>query len=90
MNLDQAIVPELSINEAIALYACRSYLGRRSYAVGDCVAYLVEHWAELPPRLQRQIHAELRVAIELDQAGDACDVAQWQQVLALPLEGGGV
>jgi hypothetical protein len=89
MNVDQAILPELSINDTIVFYAFRYCLGRRSYAVDDCVAYLEAHWTELLPRIQRQIQVELRAAIEQNAAGDACDVVQWQRVLALPVAEGG-
>jgi hypothetical protein len=66
------------------LYATRYCVGRRTYAVSDCVAYLRTHWAALSLTTQYTIQRDVAEAIERDCAGDLCDIAAWRTVLALP------
>lgn len=81
------ILPDLRSNDAIVLYAFRYCLGRRTYAVSDCVRFLQQHWHTLRPRTQHLIHGEIREAIARNEAGDVIDVAMWHDVLRLPLVG---
>lgn len=87
-DAEQRILRDLSISDSIVFYAFRYCINAQSYAVGACATYLVTHWPDLLPRIQRQIHHELRAALDAGHVQDPIDVAMWQDVLRLPLEGG--
>lgn len=88
MMIEHRILRELSITDDMVFYAFRYCLHAQSYVVSDCATYLVAHWHELLPRVQRQIHTELRAALNAGHIKDGMDVAMWQDVLRLPREGG--
>ena len=70
-----------TINQNIVLYAFRYCLGRKTYAVDECIGYLKENWEELDEETQTQIRCEIRVAIKDKRAGMDCDVKNWKQLL---------
>lgn len=63
----------------ILIYTFRYCLGRRTYAVNDCVEYLHSYWQEL-------IHKEINEAIDRNDAGADFDVRNWRKVLELPIK----
>lgn len=77
----------------LILYAFRYALGRTSYAVGEVVDYLEEHWDEIPIAIRRIIHDEIRRRLKQESLvedarsllGHSCDRKRWLQVLDLPL-----
>lgn len=74
-----------SLTDHIAFYAFRYCLGRATYAVSDCVQYLILNWEQLRPRTRTQIQHEIRVAINKRRVGMTTDKDAWQRVLDLPL-----
>lgn len=70
----------------LLLCSFRYSLGRMTYIVSDCVEWLTRYWNLLPSGWKRQIHDDIRKAIEQGRAGHDCDLAQWRRVLSLPLE----
>lgn len=76
-------------NQLLVTFIIQSFrycLGRRSYAVSDCVKILQQYWNKLPGFLQRQIQNDIREALKLDHAGDQCDQFQWSKILKLVLK----
>jgi hypothetical protein len=71
------------IDEDIIFFAFRYALGRRTGAVSMVCDYLKEHWKELSVTTQKQIKHEIQETISKDQAGDQCDIANWQEILDL-------
>lgn len=74
----------MSINKlesSIAFYAFRYCLGRKTYAVLDCVEYLLLNWDFLEERDKSLIVKEIQEAIRNKQAGMDMDVEQWSRIL---------
>lgn len=69
--------------QTIMLESFRYCLGRRTYAVSECVENLIWYWRELSPHYQELIYREIQHAIDTNSAGDACDVFQWKRILRL-------
>lgn len=69
----------------ILIYTFRYCLGRRTYAVNDCVEYLHSYWDVLPTNWQELIHKEINEAIDRNDAGADFDVRNWHKVLELPI-----
>lgn len=67
--------------QAMTFYAFRYCLGRMTYAVSNCVDYLIAHWLEFDDHTRSQIAKETKEAITKGQAGAAMDVEQWQKLL---------
>jgi len=67
----------------IVLYAFRYCLGRRSYAVGDCVDFLIKNWDKLELNLKQIILKEIEEAKKDGDLGMDIDVDQWQKILEL-------
>ena len=71
---------------SMLFYAFRYCLGRQSYAVSDCVGWLIFYWPIIPLGWKKTMHKEIAEAIELGGAGMDMDVEQWENILELPLE----
>lgn len=69
------------VDQTILTWAFRYCLGRRSYAVGDCINHLIEHWNDLNKPMQKLICKEIRTAIEQGDAGGKYDIEGWKRVL---------
>ena len=73
-----------ALPDGMVIYATRYCLGRRSYAVGECVAYLVANWEHLDLRTRFVIRRDIREAIAEGRTGMDIDEADWKRVLELP------
>jgi len=51
-----------------------------------CCEYLKKHWGILPEGYRRQVHDDIRHAIEHDMAGADCDARTWREMLQYPVE----
>lgn len=76
------------VSENMIMWAFRYALGRRTGAVTDVVDHLKENWWKLKLFTQDQIKDEIKRAIELETAGDNCDVVSWQEILELENKNG--
>lgn len=65
------------------LESFRYCLGRKTYAVSDCVKRLQQHWQVIPPAWQAMIKKEIKSAIDSKQAGMDMDVIECQKILEL-------
>lgn len=68
---------------SMLLCAFRYALGRRTYITSECHDWLVKYW-DIMAIYHKQIHDDIKHAIEHDIAGDKCDVESWKKILALP------
>lgn len=68
------------------LQSFRYCLGRRTYAVSDCVEVLQKYWEVLPVFLQEQIQRDIKHALETSTAGDTCDIDNWREIIALKIK----
>lgn len=66
-------------------YAFRYCLGRMTYAVSDCVEFIIANWDNIHTNEQRLMHGDIKRAIYSGQAGTETDKQQWRKVLALPV-----
>lgn len=66
---------------AIVFYAFRYALGRKSYAVGEVVNYILKHWNDLQEREKRAMREEINTAIATDRIGMKMDREQWERIL---------
>ena len=71
----------VSINESMVLWAVRYCLGRRSYAVSDCVSNVLYVWDELNETCIDVMCQDIKRAFETDDYGMEMDKDQWQRVL---------
>jgi len=60
-------------------------LGRMTGAPSTTRAFLEEVWTKLANETQKAIHAQIREAIERQQAGQDVDQRDWEAVLSLPV-----
>lgn len=67
------------------LLSFRYSLGRKTYVTDECKDWLEEYWDLLPEGYQRQIHGDIQLAIEQDNAGMDMDIDSWKQVLKLKI-----
>lgn len=70
----------------MVIAAFRYCLGRRTYIVSDCVAWLIEIWPQLEDRDKRLIKKEVNEALIMNQAGDDCDKNEWIKIMELDNE----
>lgn len=81
-------------DESMAVYAVRYCLGRQTYAVGECVEWLLHVWPALAERTQQQIRRDIEREFERDEAdrkagrspcalGAPMDRQEWERVRAL-------
>ena len=75
------------VDESFIVYGMRYALGRRTYAVNDVCSTLKRVWKDIEPHTRYAIQAEIKEAIDRNQAGTACDVESWKEILELPKEG---
>lgn len=76
-------------NHLLVTFLIQSFrycLGRRTYAVSECVEVLHLYWHKLPYFLQKQIHDDIKESIESNYAGDECDKQTWTRLLKLELK----
>ena len=86
--MKSAAAVQLSATEHYMLvFAFRYALGRMSTAPSIVVGELRRQWLALNEATRRQIHREIRDAIQYDAAGMDCDVGTWREVLRLPMSG---
>ncbi len=74
-------VPTFAVDETTLVYAFRYALGRRTTAPSHIRDQLWRHWQKLVGWTQRQICEDIRHAIATNDAGAACDVETWGDVL---------
>jgi hypothetical protein len=67
----------------MVIAAFRYCLGRRTYIVSDCVAWLREIWPLLVSRDKRLIKKEVDEALSAGRAGDHCDRDEWIKIMEL-------
>jgi hypothetical protein len=70
--------------DAMIEYGFRYCLGRQTYAVGDCVNYLIKHWEQLRTETQWRIRKDILNAFDTKRYGSETDRARWAQILDLP------
>lgn len=63
--------------------AHRYCLGRRTYIVGICVSWLLTNWDKIEEQTRKRIREETQEAIDKQNAGDACDIDEWNKLLKL-------
>jgi len=66
----------------MVVWAFRYCLGRKTYAVEDCVSNIVANWDLLNIRIKNLIHKEINEAIAENRIGMEMDYNSWQKVLA--------
>ena len=71
------------VNNHMVCFAFRYALGRRTGAVGIVVDHLTRLWHDLTNFDRKQIKREITRAIMMGEAGESCDVEQWNKVLQL-------
>lgn len=78
----------------MVIAAVRYCLGRMTYIVGDCVAWLIRIWDELPANTKATIRCDIEEAFTRDDEdragkrdykalGHDCDRQQWERVRRL-------
>jgi len=80
------LILEIEIQEfnTIILESFRYCLGRRSYAVSNCVDRILKYWKNITDNTKKLILKEIRTSIDLGSAGDECDIFEWEKVLRGP------
>ena len=73
--------PLVTVSDSMVVWAFRYCLGRRTYAVSDCVENILAVWPSLSDKTRELIHREALKAIENDQAGMDMDKKEWQKVI---------
>lgn len=66
--------------------AHRYCLGRRTYIVSQCVEWLMHNWEKFEDTTKKLIIEETQEALERNNAGDACDIDQWQSLIKFHLK----
>jgi len=72
---------KFEVPENMIMWAFRYALGRRTGAVTDVVEFLLQNWSKLSSFTRKQIKEEIATAILMENAGDYCDIVQWQEIL---------
>lgn len=70
----------MNLNNSMAVYAFRYCLGRETYAVSDCVEWLIANWDSLTKSSQNLMIHEIKEAFihkRLSRLGES----QWRQLL---------
>ncbi len=73
--------PKVKTDSSMIFWAFRYCLGRRSYAVSDCVDNIIAVWGELEENTQNCIVKEINEAFKSGCYGDEMDRQQWEKVL---------
>ena len=66
---------------AVYLCALRYALGRRTYITSIISEQLIDKWESITETDRLLILAEINRAIYINEAGDDCDVENWNQVI---------
>jgi hypothetical protein len=69
------------LDDGMVIYAVRYVLGRQSYAVGECVEYLLAHWDKLERRTRIVIEKDIGEALAEGRYGMEMDKQGWLRVL---------
>jgi hypothetical protein len=85
MPLAHATTVDNDVLAHMLLCAFRYALGRRTYITGTVSDWLIFYWPIIQTPWQQQIQEDILVAINRHDAGDDCDVKNWEKVLALPV-----
>lgn len=72
---------KLLVDESIIFWAFRYCLGRRTYAVSDCVDNILNNWDKLTYQTKQLMFEEIEEAITGGNAGMQCDVYEWRRIL---------
>lgn len=70
------------LTSTMIFWAFRYCLGRSTFAVMDCVDYLLLYWDRIEPRVRKNIVEEIFKACEKGDCGMEQDKSQWHRVLA--------
>ena len=81
--MSEELIP---FDPSIAIYAFRYCLGRKTYAVSECVKYLTNHWDKICKTDRHLIHNEIREAIDKNDIGMDMDRQEWEKILSLELD----
>lgn len=71
------------VSNDMVVFAFRYALGRQTAAVSIVVNEITKLWPELSQFDRSQIKREIIQAMKTGDAGDACDVRQWETLLNL-------
>ncbi len=69
------------IDSAMAVYAFRYCLGRQTYAVSDCVSWLIANWDILEENDQKLIIKETREALRHGSWISKIDEIEWCKLI---------
>ena len=73
--------------EAMVFYATRYCLGRQTYAVGECVQYLLDNWHTFSRGLRDGIIEDVRRELASARGGGmAMDRKEWRKVFLAELK----
>ena len=75
--------PSKDHKDAMIFYAFRYCLGRMTYAVIDCVEYIIWAWDDLSDKTKDRIKKEINEALESGDAGMDIDRNKWKKILQL-------
>lgn len=67
----------------LLMHDFRYSLGSTSGVAAETVEMLINYWGLLSPGFQRQIHTDIRRALEMGDAGSSCDEYEWSKILEL-------
>lgn len=67
--------------ESLLFYAFRYTLGRKTYAVNDVATLLIKCSPILHSNTKNKILEEIQKAIRDGEAGQKCDVSDWESVM---------
>ena len=68
---------QLVLDEEILIYAFRYCLGRRTYAVSQCVENILKNWDKLSPRSKDLFYSEIK---NCDDLGMDMDEREWMKI----------
>lgn len=68
-------------DQDVLFYAFRYALGRKTGVVGFMVELILKRWDKISDRDKRQMKDEIQYAINMDTAGQSCDIEQWKKIL---------
>ena len=67
--------------ETMIVESFRYCLGRRSYAVSECVERTKKYWPKLSDNIKKLILKDIQECIDRGGAGDDCDVREWNSLI---------
>ena len=72
-------------DQTMLVCAFRYALGKRTYVTSVVARKIIKLWKEIPKVLQEALQDEITKALNDGKAGDQPDIAEWTQVLYLPI-----